>query len=208
MTGPRRQARGLARIEQILDAADALVGELGHEQVSMNEVARRAGISPGSLYQYFADRGELLGTLAMRYARRIEDVLPADAATAGIEDAELAELVDRFVDPVIRIGVEHQGFTALFHNGTPELAQAIRPVQESMIDRIRGMVAVRAPTLEPAHARRVAEVALRIVEGPVHLIAERPEPERGPMLAEFKLALRRYLEVYDEGPRRRGPHPG
>src|SRR4029453_10573806 len=77
---PRRQARGLLRIGRILDAAGEVLATEGSEGLTMNEVARRAGISPGSLYQYFSDRQQLLTTLAERYAAQLAAPLPPEPA--------------------------------------------------------------------------------------------------------------------------------
>ena len=51
-----RQARSLATVEVILDAAGLLLVDEGYEQTTTNRIAERAGVSIGSLYQYFPNR--------------------------------------------------------------------------------------------------------------------------------------------------------
>ena len=48
-----RQARSLATVSAIVEAAARILEERGHEGFSTNAVAERAGVSVGSLYQYF-----------------------------------------------------------------------------------------------------------------------------------------------------------
>src|SRR6266516_4250958 len=49
----RRQKRGTLRVEEILQAAGALFAEIGYDKVTTNMIAARAGVSRGSLYQFF-----------------------------------------------------------------------------------------------------------------------------------------------------------
>jgi AcrR family transcriptional regulator len=67
---PRRapsQQRSRERVELILNVAAALIAEQGSEAMRMGEVAARAGISIGSLYQYFPDKAAIIRELAERY---------------------------------------------------------------------------------------------------------------------------------------------
>jgi len=62
------QQRSRERLERILNAASELIAKAGSDQMKMSEVAERAGISIGSLYQYFPDKAAIIRTLAERYA--------------------------------------------------------------------------------------------------------------------------------------------
>lgn len=61
------QKRSQERVERVLQAASALIAESGSDAMRMGEVAERAGVSIGSLYQYFPDKGAIIRTLAERY---------------------------------------------------------------------------------------------------------------------------------------------
>lgn len=68
---PRRRAsqtRSKATVQKILDAATALIIERGAEPVTMSEIARRAGLVIGSLYQYFSDRSAIHRAILIRHA--------------------------------------------------------------------------------------------------------------------------------------------
>ncbi len=66
---PRRpkQARSRARMEAILDAAEQVVAVQGMARLTMSEVALRAGVSIGSLYQYIPTPQALLRALTDRF---------------------------------------------------------------------------------------------------------------------------------------------
>lgn len=69
---PRRQQRGLQRIEQILDAAETVIAGDGYETATTNQIASAAGISPGSLYQYFANKKAIAEALCRRYIEELD----------------------------------------------------------------------------------------------------------------------------------------
>ena len=82
------QERAKARVARILAAASELIAETGSDTVRMTEVAARAGIPIGSLYQYFPDKAAILRMLALRFMERVREGL-RDGLT-GIESREEA----------------------------------------------------------------------------------------------------------------------
>lgn len=61
------QQRSRERLETILSVAITLVSRGGVEALKMGDIAKRARISIGSLYQYFPDKGAVIRALAQRY---------------------------------------------------------------------------------------------------------------------------------------------
>jgi AcrR family transcriptional regulator len=79
-----KQARSHATVEAITEAAARILEQHGHEGFSTNAVAERAGVSIGSLYQYFPRKDALIGALIMREtARLIEEAEAARAEPTG-----------------------------------------------------------------------------------------------------------------------------
>jgi AcrR family transcriptional regulator len=64
------QARARETVTAILDAASQVLVELGLDRFSTTPVAERAGVSVGTLYQYFNDKDAVLTALAVRFYRR------------------------------------------------------------------------------------------------------------------------------------------
>ena len=104
------QRRSRERLDGILAAASTLITRKGSDQVKMSDVAELAGISIGSLYQYFPDKSALIRTLAERYhaASRacIEEALAQVGDAEGVA-AAFSHLVDRYyaiflAEPVMR----------------------------------------------------------------------------------------------------------
>lgn len=66
------QQRAIERVEHILSVAEDMIVERGVGELKTNEIAARAGVPVGSLYQYFAGVEELVGALVDRYHRLLE----------------------------------------------------------------------------------------------------------------------------------------
>lgn len=69
-TIPRKrpaQARSQATVEAILDGTARVLVEEGYDRASTNRIAARAGVSVGSLYQYFPSKEALVGALIDRH---------------------------------------------------------------------------------------------------------------------------------------------
>jgi AcrR family transcriptional regulator len=67
-----RQARAQATVDSILEAAAQVLQAGGAARFNTNAVAERAGVSIGTLYQYFPDKGAVLLAVARREMARPE----------------------------------------------------------------------------------------------------------------------------------------
>jgi len=104
------QQRSRERVERMLAAASALIAEGGSDAMRMSEVAERAGVPIGSLYQFFPDKGAIIRTLAERYnalgRECIEEGLADVRDLDGLRDA-FGRLIDIYyglflAEPVMR----------------------------------------------------------------------------------------------------------
>lgn len=104
------QQRSRERVERMLAAARELIAERGSDAMKMGEIAERAGVSIGSLYQFFPDKSAIIRALAERFTA--ENRACIDAELAGVSDQQsllkaFAGLVDTYyaiclAEPVIR----------------------------------------------------------------------------------------------------------
>jgi AcrR family transcriptional regulator len=73
-TQPRklpRQSRAKATVAAILDAAARILVKDGYEGASVNRIAEVAGVSIGSLYQYYPSREALVAAVVARHNQRM-----------------------------------------------------------------------------------------------------------------------------------------
>jgi len=76
---PQGRPRDASRDTAILEAALALVGELGYDRVSMDAVAARARASKATIYRRWSSKGALVSA-AVRCRRRSRWCCPTRAA--------------------------------------------------------------------------------------------------------------------------------
>jgi AcrR family transcriptional regulator len=95
-----RQSRSQATVTAILDATARILVERGFAQASTNAIAERAGVSVGSLYQYFPNKEALVAALHARHGDQMTAVIQralTRAMDATLFDA-LAGLIEATVE--------------------------------------------------------------------------------------------------------------
>jgi AcrR family transcriptional regulator len=85
-----------ARRDQILDAASALFAERGYEEVSIEEIARAAGVTRGLVHHYFGGRKQVYVALLERLGAAHEERLPRPVGRSA--RARVADSVSRWLD--------------------------------------------------------------------------------------------------------------
>lgn len=182
----RRQARGERRIGDILDAALALFAEAGYDKTSTNAIAARAGMSPGSLYQYFPNKEAIAEALSRRLLEQLRAAHAAAFDGTSAAGLPLAELVSRVVDPLVAFHVANPGAKVL-------IGDRGQPLHAGVTDRVAALLRARAPGLPGDDVRRASTVAVQIVAALLGSIVAAAEPERSALVQELKRALTGYL---------------
>ncbi|GAA3533684.1 TetR/AcrR family transcriptional regulator [Nocardioides daeguensis] len=75
-----QQARSREMVERLVTAGRRVLVERGYDAFSTNRVATVAGVSPGSLYQYFPDKAAILEVVIDRYWEEVADRVAASLA--------------------------------------------------------------------------------------------------------------------------------
>lgn len=178
------QERSAARVERMLDAAAALLDASAGEGLTTSSVARRAGVSVGSLYQFFPDLSAVLQALAQRSFDRYRAALAARLARTP--PVRWQDLVDAVVDEYVAAARSEPGFRRLNLGG---------PLGESYDNGLvaSALGAVLVEVLPEVRVSERLELALRVaVESgeAVLALAFRRDPEGDAVLvAELKRFL-------------------
>jgi len=80
-------------VDRILDSAFAVFGELGFQGTTLRQIAARAGLSAGSIYNYFPDKDALFDAAAGRGWDRFCEELEAIIADVPKRSERIASLV-------------------------------------------------------------------------------------------------------------------
>jgi AcrR family transcriptional regulator len=104
VTGDGAVADEVDRRDQILDAANQCFIQLGIERTSVQDVARMAKVSRGTIYRYFGDRDVLIAAAIERGAQRFY----REVAAAMAEKTTLAEKLGAMAETNARILLDHR----------------------------------------------------------------------------------------------------
>ena len=116
---PPRQARAQATVSAILEAAARILETEGLSGVNTNAIAARAGVSVGSLYQYFPSKEAVLSALLQRERQTLH--LELERAIAAGADAEFGLAVRGLLE----VAAAHQ-------LARPALARQLEYVEASL----------------------------------------------------------------------------
>jgi AcrR family transcriptional regulator len=144
-----QQERSRALVDAIVAAAERILTVSGWDGMSMKEVAAVAGVSPGSLYQYFPDKASLVAEIVERQStRELEHQL---AITATLPPTSSLEAV---IGAMVRGALSFQAvegplmratLASMPHLGRHgELVGRVRTVAAGL----RAVIASRAPELD------------------------------------------------------------
>jgi AcrR family transcriptional regulator len=171
------QGRAKQTVERILDAAAHVFGERGYSATT-NEVAERAGVSIGSLYQYFRDKDALLVALHARHLDQIGQTL-LGRGPVGEPEAWLRWLVSELIALNTRPDAQ-----VLWE--TSRVLPQMRARVTALVDELAADAATVLGLRSELRARAVVVTALAVV----HEVAlPTPTPARRRVAAAAVLAV-------------------
>jgi AcrR family transcriptional regulator len=188
-----RQLRARQTVEAVLDAVVRILKREGYAAVTTNRVAEVAGVSIGSVYQYFPDKRAIFVALHERHIGEIDRVMMATLVRhAG---APLEGLVRALIEAMVDA---HTGDPELYRAMAVEVPHRADGTQDFAV-RLHGAfrmaLAARERELKKGcDLDRAAFVVTHMVESLAHGAAlRRPE---GISLAEAKEEATRAVMAY------------
>ncbi|WP_405879863.1 TetR family transcriptional regulator [Streptomyces sp. NBC_01136] len=191
----RRQARGERRIAQLLEAAASVFCTTGYTAASTNAIAREAGVSPGTLYQFFPNKEAIAIELGDRLMHEMRDTY-GEALAPAAPTTTLREAVGTAVDRFIDFNCEHPVFFALMHGPDipGRIAEEHDALHQTLLSRVEGLLSAFLPGTPAADVTRTAHICLGIYKAGLELVLAHEGAERDAYVRELKDVLFRYLE--------------
>lgn len=169
------QERSKATVDALLAATTRVLVKEGYDHASTNKIAEAAGVSIGSLYQYFPDRDALIAELSRRHVAAMQAAVTA--AISGVEDQPLEVAIRQLMGALVAA-----------HRIDPRLDQALHRllplVGGAEIDAFEDVAATHAaaalrrhPGVALADPERSAVLLVQAVGGVIRTTLRRA-PER------------------------------
>lgn len=159
-----KQRRARETVDAVLEAVPLVVKRHGAHAVTTNRIAEVAGVSVGSLYQYFPDKRAIFAALHERHVEHVRLVLErtsADCASAPLEEFA-RELVDGLVTVHGEIGPLHDVASSAVPGSALGFEEALHHTFERALSR------ADEDRYTPEHSQRMLFVLPRMVESLVH----------------------------------------
>lgn len=96
-----KQERAQATVDAVVEASARILVEEGFARLSTNRLAERAGVSVGTLYQYFPNKESVVEALVHRIAEERIGVFASTLGDLSQTDLEIEEGVRRLLDAIL-----------------------------------------------------------------------------------------------------------
>lgn len=190
------QARATVTVDAIFEATIQVLLAEGVYRLTTTRVAERAGVSVGTMYQYFPHKQALLYALNERYLDIVADRV--ETACRRHHGATTAEMVEALVMAYWDAKTERSDVTRALYRSVVELDNA------ALIEAFAGrMDAATTAMLASAPDARYADIVLvnatllSVIFGTVRNVFERnlPEPMQAEIRSQLSTMCRSYLEA-------------
>lgn len=193
-----RQQRSRALVDAILEAAAQVLAAEGPERTTTNRVAERAGVSVGSIYQYFPHKHALFTALGERYVERLRTALLEIWPTALTHPPTRALPI--VLEHLLAVSIQDPLLSGMLHV-TAFPAPALSPIA-AFERELEGLVAtfLRRPHDPPLHVPDpdlAARLIVRAAGGIVgRTLASEPHLLTDPaFVRELMSLIERYVQV-------------
>ena len=190
------QARSMASVDAILKATTQVLLRLGKERLTTTNVAYRAGVSVGTLYQYFPNKKSLLQAALKRHLTEVAEAV--DNACSENEGRALHEMATGLITAYLEAKMKVAKTSAALYSVSADVdgAKIVQRVAERFHKAIVQMLKT-APEPLATDPQVVATMLLALMAGVIRILLESSAPEQQfqTLREELIFAARAYLKA-------------
>lgn len=192
---PRRrptQERSQKKFDLLLQVSRELLLEVGFEAFTCEEVARRAELPIGTLYQFFANKYVIVCELDREHAVAVHEEIAALAAE--LPTLDWLRLLDRLIDHMAELWRKDPSRRAVWHavQSTPSTRATAAVTERELAAEAARVLAPLTPGTPRERRRVVAEVIVHVVYSMLNF-SVRDGQEHAEAVIELKRLLASYL---------------
>lgn len=161
-----QQSRSLRTREEILEATARLLNHHPFDEVSTNHIARKTGISIGTLYKYFPNKDSILAALSLTYMQ--QDAVLFEEIFERYSGRSHDDLLDALADALMRIHREDGKVRGVIYQNLERLKLVSEA--RSATRQIHRKSTIVLPRLDPA----LTWVAVSAVNAAIHSLSQLP----------------------------------
>ena len=189
-----RQARSHHTVDTILDAAARVLVRDGYAAATTNRIADVAGVSIGSVYQYFPNKDALVAALHARHSRQMQVVMTA--VLDGASGASLRDNISGLVRALVAAHMVEPGLQRILERECPFFDDARDPAGPGAlaVARVEALLARHQDEVAVDDRALAAWIVLRTLASLVH--AAVLEPTRAIALPDLETAITDLVSGY------------
>src|SRR5580692_1576366 len=171
------QQRSEATVEAILQAAAQVFERHGYAAGTTNRIVERAGVSIGTLYQYFPNKDAILVALVHRHLAESTAALQPHLQRLN-RGARFEDVLPNIVHAMVAMHALTSGLHRVLFEETP-LPSTLRAELDELEDQLVDVAAealATDPSTAPNDPRLTARVMISAIEGLTHRLVLRPPP--------------------------------
>ncbi len=191
-----RQARAEATLDAIFEATIQLLVTDGPHRLTTTRVAERAGVSVGTMYQYFPHKQALLYALNERYLEMLSEKI--EATCRAHHGSSVEAMVEALIDTYWRAKTERADVTRALYRTAVELDnQALMEAFAARVDAATTAMLSSAPDATFADLASVNLTLVTVIFGTVRNAFERnlTASEVDALRRQMLLMCRVYLQA-------------
>lgn len=182
------QARAQATVDAILRAAAHILRTDGWDACNTNAVAKRAGVSIGSLYQYFPSKEALITMLTEQHATEAHEVLINALATAAMTPMGIEDTVRAYIRAMVTVHAEDPKLHRVLQVQVPRLESGFKVVRRMSTESarlVRGWLELQREHLREVDLDVATWMLVTAVESISHLdVLDKPKQLDPDMMVE------------------------
>lgn len=192
-----QQRRSKAMYDAILEATAHLLSEKGYAATTTNHIAERAGISIGSLYQYFPNKEAIAVELLQRHIVSGLDYMKPLIAHSMKSRSDPAKMVKAFIEAACDHHTDNPDLHKVLEEEVPHPAhirEALRYNEYLFAEAIARWIKQQR-TQEVSNLTIVAQMVFFMVKAMTHwyILSRQTEIEREVFVDELTTIVMRYL---------------
>lgn len=165
-----KQARSRATVDAILEAAAQVFCAHGYAGGTTDRVAERAGVSIGSLYQYFPNKESLLLSLATQHMDEGFDLIHRLLAEVAKSQPALKIMLRQFVEALIELHDQAPQLHRVLFNEAPLPPAFVeeKEAREAEFAEKLQLLLAAYPEIQVRNTALAAYMLVQTIEGLVH----------------------------------------
>ena len=189
-----KQERSKAIVEAILEATVRILPKIGSQNITTKRIAEFAGVSIGSLYQYFPNKESLLAGIMDLVAK--SKTAEVQKKIEEIDGKSLEEATSIMVDLALEIFLREKENVSEIFRLAPELGRlpALLKLRNSVVERLAVEMHKHHPGLADAEYLRVSFVAVNSLMGVVHTMLY--DEQQSHSIEDLSTELKTMLQAY------------